>query len=499
MRLRASLVRIRDEADRLTILFLGGFQMGAIHSLVTIWHSFNRLSSQKFSAVIFVGTLFFLTAIELFSLSYTQDGLHFERWTSDDMMQCLPIQQLRQTPLHSLWYLHKQPPMLDAIRAVLAYVVGSANEGALLRRVDAATYVVWGFFSAGIAVLVFRWLEQLTTRLYALFITAFWVASPSAITYATTLEGTLISAFGSVWLFYELWRFTRQEGSAWRLSTLCIFLILTRTVFQWYFVPLLVVALIVMRAPWRQIAGFAVLTTVVIAPFIAKQYFLFQTLSTSTFGGYHKAGIIWYQPSSSEMQAARNSLDLNYPAAANEYSGNDVYNNQKNYEDNLIYESLARGFVRSNPLESGRRLWRSIGYNFKAYWRPSHTGMSSNIIGANLPWTREYDFVFSRYGFLFLISSSLVIWLMRMTVRGWTSKDGLNTAAIGLVTGYILAVCWLCNRLEWTEAMRLKFLLEPVYFVFIAYQTRALFLALKSRRFDDTESKVLSFEARIRN
>ena len=64
----------------------------------------------------------FLTAAEAVARRHAPDGLYLQKYTSEYLMQTVSVLDLRDQPLRSLWYLHIQPPMLDAVRAALAHL-----------------------------------------------------------------------------------------------------------------------------------------------------------------------------------------------------------------------------------------------------------------------------------------------------------------------------------------------------------------------------------------
>lgn len=63
--------------------------------------------------LVFVLSLGFLLALEASWRQYAIDRVYFQKWTSEDMMQTLPIIDLRDHPVKSLANLHIQPPALD--------------------------------------------------------------------------------------------------------------------------------------------------------------------------------------------------------------------------------------------------------------------------------------------------------------------------------------------------------------------------------------------------
>ncbi len=188
--------------------------------------------------IIFLVSLLFLNILQDIYRPYINDRVHFQAWTSDQMMQALPIKQLKETPVQSLWYLHKQPPMLDFIRAIIVRFFRDIPNDYLLLRVDRALYYIWSFFFAVMSSLVYVWVKRLSNIPFALVSTFIWILHPDPIFYSMLLESTLMSSLFTLWFFYELWRFNQNYGSIYRLALTSVFLFYTRTIFQWYFFPI---------------------------------------------------------------------------------------------------------------------------------------------------------------------------------------------------------------------------------------------------------------------
>ena len=58
------------------------------------------------------------------------------------MQQTLPIAVLRESPLRSLDYLHIQPPLLDALRSIVAQFVDPDRNTSLVVAADRRLYIV---------------------------------------------------------------------------------------------------------------------------------------------------------------------------------------------------------------------------------------------------------------------------------------------------------------------------------------------------------------------
>lgn len=423
---------------------------------------------------VFLASLLFLNLLEDFYRPQTKDGVHLQVWTSDDMMQTLPIKQLRKTPVQSLWYLHKQPPMLDFIRSVTAQFLRDIPDEYLLLREDRLLYCVWSVFFAAMASIVYIWLRRLTNIPFALFATFMWVIHPAPIVYSMLLEGTLMSSLLILWFFYEFWDIDRNRGSVFRVTLISALLFYTRVAFQWYFFPVLLVSLALKKVSLRRLVIFSALSFVLVFPYVIKQYALFGTTSSTTFAGYHKCGILWYQPSQDEINGIKASLRFKYPQKAVIYSGGDRYNTRDQCLDNLAYTEAFRRQLKSDPRGSFKQVLRSFKANFKVYWEASSL-YGNNIYVGGLFWTKRYNSIFSRYAFTGLLIFAFLIWAyFNVKRKGWPSRI---SGHIGLFipAAYIFLNSNLSNRCYWIEANRLKFYLEPVFYIFITSQIFCLF------------------------
>ncbi len=431
--------------------------------------------------VIFLISFLFISFLQEHSRPYSHRGIYFQKWSSDAMMQTLPIRQLRKTPLQSLWYLHKQPPMLDSIRAAVAQLYKDVGPRRLSVRVDRMLYVIGSILFATMSSLVYVWIRSTTSKVFAVAMSIVWTFHPAALFFATFLEGTFLSSLATTWFLYEFWRVKIPDGSITRLSIAAVFAYYTRTLFQWYFFPIVICALMLRKMHFRQLVASSAIIFVLVFPYILKQYILFSTTSTTTFAGVHKLGIIWYEPSDKEYQAVSAGITKMYPEKAVLYSGNDQYNTYTLYVDNLVNNEIFERQIKSNPKRAMRNIAKSFLMNFKDYMRPSSRYTSTDhAIVDRLPWRKHYDFVFSglplAFGLLFFTGK----WLVSFVNRKIICAQFIEITGRIMPIGYIFLITTLSNRYDWTEAVRLKFFLEPVFFIFVASQIYILFIQVTS-------------------
>jgi len=414
----------------------------------------------------------FLSAIALLSTVQLIDkiiappyGAYFQLNSSDAIPHTLPIAHLRTTPLESLWYLHKFPPLFDGLRAFIAQWFPCASAENLSVYVDQVLYVVWAIFFAGMATLIFVWLRRLSSPVFAFAATFVWILHPAPIFFARFLDTTLMSSFGVFWFFYELWRLARGEGSVRRLAFASVFLFYVRTVFQWYFFPLMLVVLVMMKVPRRHIMRFILISGICVAPYLIKQYAVFGTISSSTFDGYHKCGIIWYYPSNRELVHLYQQAPVRYPSDADYYSAGDAENSRRQHADSILYGKIFMRQLIAEPGESFSQIMKSLKMNARDYWRPT-ADFGRGAIVRFLFWIKPYNKIFSGASYIILLLVSALMWYVYSVKQHALRWRSIIASALPFT--YIILITHLCNRYEWTEALRMKFLLEPLYFLFIA-------------------------------
>lgn len=413
-------------------------------------------------------------------------GFYFQDSTSDILMQTLPVATLKAQPLTSLYYLHIQPPMLDSIRTLLAVLAPSSNPGSVLRFVDGALYFIWLLLYGVLNALIYAWVTKITKSMAAGIVAAvIWLFHPAPIVYATMLDGTFPSAVLITWMIYEIWLLSKNQGSAIRLGLAASLSFLTRTVFQWYFAPVLGLSLFLLPIKKQKVILALAIFCAVVFLYCGKQFLLFHTLSTTTYAGYHKTGIIWHTPDKGEMKKYLDRIQAKYPEGARKIR--DQYNNEITWKQNLIYNAIFSDKLKDDFYYNVKQIVKSFKFNFNDYWRPSsHHAVST--IAPHLGWRIVYDWVFSEWRLWMLLVISLITWLICGKKQG--HHRIMRFLSLSVIISYILIITHLSNRLKWTEAGRLKFFLEPVFLVFILSQLTLLIRSLVSRRFSSKDPKV---------
>ncbi len=404
---------------------------------------------------------------------YPQDllrGFYMQIYSSENIMQTLPMQQLHDAPLINLYYLHIQPPMLDTIRALLAAISPFSKGLQLEHFVDGGLYILWAFLYAALALLIFTWIYAATgSAKIAGTSYTFWLFNPGALAMAMLLESTLLSSLLTTWTLYELWQFSERRGSEWRLTIATILLFLTRTVFQWPFAIVFLAALYMANIPGKSLFKIFIPFFVVLMVFLGKQFILFDTFYTTTYAGEHKLGLIQYHPAEAEIAKYRLKLNYKYPTGAQSYQARS--NNEEQVLTNIIYSQIASDRLSHYFAESLQGITKSVILNGKQMIKPISRYQNSFPFFKRLFWRDFSDFILITPLYLSLILA-FAVWLRRnrSNLKGTYPK-----LAPALIAFYVVTILLIANRYDWTEVDRLKFLLEPTIYVFVIVQFSSMF------------------------
>lgn len=431
--------------------------------------------------MIFVLAFSFLLTVQNIYRHHTKDGVHFHPWTSDSMMQSLPVKQLQQNPVDSILYLHKQAPALSFIRVIATSVYKDKKNG-LLNHVDSLLHWIWLIFYSIMSVLIFHWLSKMVNMMVALIMSAFWIIYPPSIYYATLIEPTLLSSLLIMWFFYELWKIKEEKNSSLaRLIIVTVLLFYVRSFFQWYFIVLIAFSLVVMNIPKKSILYYLIFSFLFTGPYMLKQFMLFNTIHSSTFAGYHYCGMIWHKPTSEEILQKRGQLNFSYPIEAKKIES--PYNDEKQFWDYHTLTRICSERIKTYPWQSLRNIWKSMKQNYSlAIMHPSsrYVRQYPNIIMEHLPWRNKTEIFFAGYLLILFCGIAILSWGVRTLKK--IKKRGLLLKEIAYIVPalYIIFCIGVCNRYEWSEADRFKFLLEPVLFIFVISELTLIYKGVKS-------------------
>ena len=410
---------------------------------------------------------------------YLLKGMYYQAWTSDIMMQTLPIQELQNNFWSSLLYLHKKPPMLDTIRGILAKIYSGDSGKLLLEKVDKAMYSLWHILHAFYIALTALFLFHLRGYGLAIWGASFLLLDPTLILYATLLEGTHLSALLILWFFYELYVIKKgRHKSLLSLAFITVLLLFTRSVFQWYFLFVAACSLFLLKQPKQKIALYLLLVLLPVGTLLIKQRVLFQTWLTSTFSGYHATGSLWIRPTPEDLSEAESKLKFYYPKEAHKIK--DAQNNFQQYKDNLVHTSIAKKYIKERPLRMLKGLARSFKLSLnQAVSNAAYEYDKGHAINALLPkiWKYLYRKSQSDGSFMLIFSGSILIWIWLT----FTKNKGiqLKTLILNNLGGLALILPWFycffiihltANRHGWIESQRLQFLIGAPLYIFILVQ-----------------------------
>jgi hypothetical protein len=415
-----------------------------------------------------LGATLFLGALHLWISPRALAGGYLHPWTSEYMMQTVSLADLRVEPLNSLFYLHIQPPLFDALRALLANVVAGAQEGTqLVGAVDHALYVCWGLAYGACIALMYVFLARAAGGTTALVCALLFAVHPATLFYATFLDSTFLSALLVLWLGYELWRMgPLGQGSEIRLVVAVLALFFTRSLVQWPFVPLLALVLWLRGCERRRIARALAVIALVMGLYLIKQYALFGLTITSSFGpdSFCK-GLSAYCQGTTPVVLPH---ALPAPAAASvlrrteklggEYNYNQLAFLRRSFSQMQEYRELLRQL-------SPRVLLNLMAHNLELWLQPS-SRHSPHVLVDALPWRAAFDCVMSGPVLALLLGLASLVWLR----TAWGSRAAL-AGGLGLALP-VLYFAATAIVFESGENMRYKFFVEPLLFVFLAVQLR---------------------------
>ncbi len=411
-----------------------------------------------------IGSVLFLAVVLLSLLPRDRDHVFYRETSSEFMMQTVSVADLKQQPFRSLWFLHIQPPLLDAIRMVAAQLSSASEDEELVREVDGVIRLLWVLGHAALATLICLWLCRTTSPKFAVTASILFAAHPAGVFYATLLDSTLLSSLWFTWCCYELWRFYEGRGSVARLVVATLALFFTRSIFQWPFLLLMAGALLLLRARRREVTIFAAVVGVAASLYVGKQFALFGMTYTSSFAGYNGLRSISGDLTWDIKDMRRRIPQLPPPSAARVLSREAKVNGEYNFNQ-LHYLRISFGLMDRykrtllrNPALATLNAYRE---NLRLYLEPS-SRYSANAVVDGLPWRSLYDRLFSGTLWVFFAVSALGVWVF--VTRGRRLGPGVGLA---LPVAYVILASIL---FESGENMRFRFFVEPVIYVFVLSQ-----------------------------
>ena len=396
-------------------------------------------------------------------------GYRFQAWSSEEFMQEVRINDLLEIGPIGLWYLHVQPPMLDAMRFMLVlpeYLTGSSVSAQLI---DERMYGVYLLLYGVLLAVVFAWVRSLTkSTKWAVIGSVVIGAYPGTIAMATLLDGTFLATVLTTIMLYLLYLALRDRNDRllnWWLLTLLL-LSWTRVVFQIHIlilVPIVVWLIYRYRIVRTSRVALAVSILLVGGLFVlpAKQYVLFGTLATTTFAGNHQVEVVSYRPTAEELAAV---------AIPDRYLGNaerfvSGFNTPANVETNYVLSQIATDYYLRDPFQVLKNLLWGMQMNMSQALLFTHDysildGGPANIAADSLPWTPPPSRALGAAFYLGTLLTTAALLVYAYGVRGLFARARWYAGFL-FMSGIIMLTTLLANRYDWSESDRLKFYLIP--------------------------------------
>lgn len=436
--------------------------------------------------------------LRLLDAARIPDGYRLQDWASNWTMQTMGLEDMASFGPRALWYDHVYPPLLDSVRYVLMLPETWGSLPPDPMRVDMRLYEFYALLFGIVTAVVYLWVRDLTGNGWlAAAVSVFWAMSPGFITVMTLLEPTPPAIAGITIAFYFLYRFlkTRRLGYATAFFAALLVTSLTRNVIQVHVLVMVVAAaisfwLIARRRSWLLMSVNIALVAMIFA-LPLKQYVLFGSLDVSTHTGYNRSGALWIDP--------RTVAEPEYPQSIidNALVFSSRYNTQDTVKGNYRLGAAANELVIHQPLEAAQRLAKSVQITIPEIMKPTSKS-TQNYLVERLPWRVAFDTLLSGWPLVILVGVSVVIVVKARGARG----SLLLFRRYGWFAGFwlLVAIPVLFSNRYWpghedegpvyTEASRLKALLEIPVLVFVVYSGWLVASALWRRRAGDRRKGV---------
>ena len=409
----------------------------------------------------------------------------FQNYASDDLLQTVKIADLVSFGPLGLWYFHVQPPLHQALLYILALPEVFSKNPITSEIVDLRLYVVYGLIYGFLNALVFTWLRDLTGSWAITWtFTVLWALYPGNIAMATLLDGTYLSLYLITLMLYLAYRFLKTRQSSyitWWLVALAV-TSYTRTIFQIHFVAVIVVALVCfwwIQQDRRRIARMAidVIIVLIIVALPVQRYLMWGSFSTTTFGGFHRTGMLFYDPKPEAYEAI--------PIPERIQRNAEVFQSDNNIPlivaDNIRREQLANAWIAEHSFhELMTVLIKSVALNFDTAKAPTSL-YSKNEFSHGLPWRAPMNAALSGDFYVTIaVIAILGVFIMagpRGTIR-YFRRYGWLMVFYAIIAGTIL----LQNRNDWSEAHRLKIFVEIPVWLCAALLTTRIVSRISSRQ-----------------
>lgn len=415
-----------------------------------------------------------------------REGYRFQDWSSNWMMQTLGLEDMHPFGPASLWYDHIYPPLEDAIRYVLSFPETSAGLAPDGLQVDFRLYVLYAVCFGIVNSLIFIWVRNLTKNSWwALATTFVWAISPGFVMTMTLLDPSPLSMLSISLTFFFLFYFLKYRNLVYATAFFSALLLAStaRSVTQPHVLIVIVVALVAFWFLAKKRNWILLVVNVVLVGLMfiipIKQFVLYDTLDTTSFAGYHRAGMLWIDPRTvPAVETPQYIVD-------NALKFSSRYNTQETIKDNYRLTKAANEFLIHHPIEAAQRLGKSLGVTVPELLRPSSM-YTQNYMVERMPWRTAFDWLFSGWRYLVILFGSAAI-IVYARGRAGTL---ILLRKYGWFAGFYLLIAapiFLSNRYTpgqedlgpmWTDAIRQKVFLEAPLAALVSY---ALWLVCTKR------------------
>lgn len=442
------------------------------------------------------------------------EGYRFQDWSSNWMMQNLGLEDMAPFGPMALWIKHAYPPGLDVIRYVLMMPEWGRGLAPDPVAVDQRLYIVHALLYGVMNAIAFVWVKDLThSWRWGLLAASLWATSPDHILLATLLEPSELSLVSVSFSYYFLFRFLKTRRPGYSSAFLAALLVASwaRSFIQFYVLIILIFAIIsfhlMSNSQYRKLLWTA-LNVVLLALILAypvKQFTMFGTWSTTTFGGYHRVGMLHLDPRDVRLSAETGfetpesewaSIEDQVAVASGTIIVDDPpqniidnalrfssrFNTQELVRDNYRLEAAANQYLRGHPIESLKGLAQSLAITIPEILKPTSV-YTYNVIIESLPYRGMWDWFVSGWRLIAIILAA-VAWTIYQ--RRWAGCVQLARRYGWLCVYFILIVLPIVfsNRYFpgredegpiWTDAVRQKmFLALPISVLVITTLADAL-------------------------
>ena len=437
----------------------------------------RRVNRLRLGLLFSFTALLLLLTVEVLVYLHHAPRVYFQAWSSETMMQTVSIQDLRDAPFESLWHIHIQPPALDGIRALFAWI-WSAKEGlAMLQAVDWSIYGLWAVVYGLMGFLVYWWVSSFARIHVAVGIALVFYANPASIFYATFLETTLPTAGLILGYMYLLWRIgTDRAVHPLVMAGMFLGLYFTRSLFQWPWVFLHAIVLFMLNYPRKKLIVSMSIIVLIVGLYSRKQYCQFGTVSTSTFTGLNLCKSIGW----GKVWVHYNEPDWNNATVGHDQAA--VLRRRKKINgainfNNAMYVGINAAMIDSFQMFLSNMTIMEIGnayrINAENYVLPP-SSLTRHAIVKKLPYASVYNYLFSgwKYGVIVVIACVYIIF----------RRKGYPRLQIVALTLPVVAIVLLSILFERGENMRFRYFVEPVFLVGLSYAGTRLISDIRNAR-----------------